>query len=294
MKPFLSFLKIQIGWVEEMSDIVASIGNSVLQHGKYNDRVYLMKLARNDLSDIIYRLDELANSKGYSKIVAKVPEFARSRFIENGYIQEAHIPTFYYKSESVYFMGKFYSEERKFNKQIEKVHDVLEKSNLKQDDSNEVKVKEAFECRIITTSQISKLINVFKIVFETYPFPIYDPEYILKTMNDNVVYFGIWEASKLIGVSSADIDIEAKNVEMTDFAVLPDYRGEGLANNLLSNMEEEMRKRDIKVVYTIARALSYGMNITFSKAGYTYSGTLVNNTNICGNYESMNIWYKCL
>jgi len=46
--------------------------------------------------------------------------------------------------------------------------------------------------------------------------------------------------------------------------------------------------------YTIARALSAGMNVTFARAGYDYGGTLTNNTNICGQIESMNVWYKPL
>jgi hypothetical protein len=36
------------------------------------------------------------------------------------------------------------------------------------------------------------------------------------------------------------------------------------------------------------------MNITFAKNGYEYAGTLKNNTNISGNIESMNVWYKHL
>ena len=44
--------------------------------------------------------------------------------------------------------------------------------------------------------------------------------------------------------------------------------------------------------YTIARALSAGMNITFAKAGYRYAGTLVNNTDISGTIESMNVWWR--
>jgi hypothetical protein len=36
------------------------------------------------------------------------------------------------------------------------------------------------------------------------------------------------------------------------------------------------------------------MNITFAKAGYAYGGRLHNNTNIAGNIESMNVWYKSL
>ena len=40
--------------------------------------------------------------------------------------------------------------------------------------------------------------------------------------------------------------------------------------------------------------MSAGMNITFSKNGYKYGGTLVNNTDISGQIESMNVWFKNL
>lgn len=90
------------------------------------------------------------------------------------------------------------------------------------------------------------------------------------------------------------MDIEASNIEMTDFATLPEYRGNGLALYLLQKMEHEMRKRNMRIAYTIARAVSCGINIIFAKRRYKYSGTLLNNTNISGNFESMNVWYKFL
>ena len=34
------------------------------------------------------------------------------------------------------------------------------------------------------------------------------------------------------------------------------------------------------------------MNITFAKAGYTYGGRLINNTNISGQIESIKVWYR--
>jgi hypothetical protein len=45
-------------------------------------------------------------------------------------------------------------------------------------------------------------------------------------------------------------------------------------------------------MFTIARARSTGMNVTFAKNGYSFAGTLINNTNISGRIESMNVWYK--
>lgn len=131
-------------------------------------------------------------------------------------------------------------------------------------------------------------------VFATYPFPIGDPAYIRRTMDGQVVYFGIWLGGELAALSSAEMDVEARNVEMTDFATLPAYRGRHLATLLLEAMEARMHARKIATSYTIARATSFGMNITFATMGYQFGGRLVNNTNIAGEFEDMNVWYKPL
>jgi putative beta-lysine N-acetyltransferase len=90
------------------------------------------------------------------------------------------------------------------------------------------------------------------------------------------------------------MDNESKNVEMTDFATLEGHQGKGVSAYLLQKMEQNMVSEGMKVSYTIARATSYPMNKVFSRAGYAYGGRLINNTNICGTYESMNVWYKAL
>jgi predicted hydrocarbon binding protein len=59
-------------------------------------------------------------------------------------------------------------------------------------------------------------------------------------------------------------------------------------------MENQMRLSKMLTAYTIARSVSHGINITFARAGYTYGGRLINNTNISGKIESMNVWYKSL
>ena len=81
---------------------------------------------------------------------------------------------------------------------------------------------------------------------------------------------------------------------MTDFATLPSHRGRGLATHLLGRMDGAARTAGERVAYTIARAVSFGMNITFARRGYAFGGTLVSNTQIGGAIESMNIWYKVL
>ncbi len=112
---------------------------------------------------------------------------------------------------------------------------------------------------------------------------------------DSIAYYGAFDAKgKLVAASSAEMDKTSLNAEMTDFATRPDSRGHNIALHLLRLMEGDMAERGLKVLYTIARALSAGMNVTFARAGYIFTGTLVNNTNIAGSIESMNVWYKSL
>jgi hypothetical protein len=61
---------------------------------------------------------------------------------------------------------------------------------------------------------------------------------------------------------------------------------------MLEEMQRSMRRQGIRMAFSIARALSPGMNVIFAKNGYRYAGTLGHNTNIAGRIESMNVWYK--
>lgn len=290
------------------SDAITTVGNSIIQHGKFNNRIYLMKLSRQDFPDIIEELDKIALRNGYSKIFAKVPALAKDKFINNDYIIEAHIPKFYNGNIDAYFMGKYFTEPRMFDNRIDEINKILDASTLYEKEKigekieNKINLLYGFDYVICNKSHIYQIADIYKKVFNTYPFPIHDPEYIAKTMDENFIYFSIKKNDDIVAVSSSEVDIDYQNVEMTDFATLPEYQGKGFALYLLCKMENEMRKRDIKTAYTIARAMSYGANIIFVKMGYKYGGTLYNNTNISadnistdnvsGNFESMNVWYK--
>lgn len=276
-----------------MSDVIVKIGNSVIQHGKNNDRIYLMKICRDEASELVVELNLLAYKHKYTKIFAKIPYSVKELFTNYGYTMEAHIPYLFAGKEDGFFMAKYFYSERKNNKNKETISNIL-KVCFEKPKKNEAifDLKENFCFKRAKPEDAYQIAALYKKVFKTYPFPIYTHEYIQKTMNENTEYFGIWENNNLIAVSSLEKDLDAQNAEMTDFAVLPEYRGNGFANFLLKEMEASTKAQNIKTSYTIARTLSFGMNICFAKRGYSFAGTLVNNTNICGNLESMNVWYK--
>ena len=133
---------------------------------------------------------------------------------------------------------------------------------------------------------------IYRRTFASYPFPIHEESYLLETMRSHVAYFGAETDGELVALASAEMDREAAHAEMTDFATLPEQAGHNLSLHLLQRMEQAMQAEKMRTAYTIARAASPAMNITFARAGYRFAGRLKNNTNISGRIESMNVWYK--
>ncbi len=277
-----------------MNDRIETLGRSRIQHGKYNNRIYLMKLSRSDLPEILPRLDRLARNRSYSKVFAKVPKSAKTPFCRQGYRVEAIIPNFYREEEDVIFFGKYLEGDRQREQKPELVNKVLAAAKAKARSDMAPPLPKPFRLKRADQRDAPAMAGVYRQVFATYPFPIHEPDYLKRTMEENVAYFGLWHGEQLVALSSAEMDLAGQNAEMTDFATLPDYRGKGLATFLLAAMETDLNTLGIKTAYTIARAYSYGMNITFSRNGYSFSGTLTNNTNIFGGLESMNVWYKTL
>ncbi|HMM05060.1 MAG TPA: putative beta-lysine N-acetyltransferase [Clostridiales bacterium] len=276
-----------------MADEILHLGESVLQHGKHGDRVYLMKFSPKDFPAIIGELYRLAEKYGYGKIFAKVPAWAKGEFEAAGYRCEARVPRLYDGREDACFMARFFDKKRELPRERDKAEEIIRLSQAAPPQKPGA-LPEAFACSVLTLADAPEMAAVYREVFPTYPYPIDDPAYIEETMADHAVYFGIKENGKLVALCAGEMEMESRFAEMTDFATLPPYRCQGFASYLLAEVEREMVKRGMLTVYTIARSLSYGMNLTFARHGYCYGGTLINNTQIGGSIESMNVWFKTL
>lgn len=277
-----------------MEDRIETIGKgSIAQHGKLNDRIYLIKLENKDCPEILNWLRRMAAEHSYTKIFCKVPSWAAPHFFADGYITEAMIPGFYRGNEAAFFLAKYLDSDRLMNLEnqyLGEFGDLLKSrpGKVSMDSTDKFRFEQ------LGADDVKQITKLYRKVFLSYPFPIQDPGYILKTMKESVRYFGAKKKGKLIAVSSAEMDKEGKNAEMTDFATNPDFRGKKLDQMLLAKMEKEMEVLGMKTVYTIARLQSIPMNKVFLNRQYQYAGTLIRNTNISGSIESMNVYYKHL
>ncbi|KUG19773.1 beta-lysine acetyltransferase [hydrocarbon metagenome] len=275
------------------ADTITSIGGSVVQHGPCNNRIYVIRLSPGDLPGILDRLDAMAREKGYAKIFAKVPASVRELFLARGYRTEACVPGFFSGREDGHFMAA-YPDPARSRADDAAIREVVASARSTAGERRLFAPPPGCRVDAAAPEDAPGIAALYREVFETYPFPIHDAGYIARTMEGHIRYFCIRGEGQIVAAASAEMDVRAENVEMTDFATLPEFRGYGLSRLLLQRMEESMRDAGMQVAYTIARALSFPINRTFARAGYAYAGTLLNNTNICGSFESMNVWYKPL
>lgn len=276
---------------QAMNKTQASMLSNILED-KASKRIYVTKLCTQDLPHIIKYLDDISSKNGATKIIVKVPTKYSPFFNQYNYQLEAYIPAYFADQTDVLFMCKYTQKERQ---QAEKHYLGLLQNMCNTLPSTCTKsLNQALHLRELCNTDIPNMISVFKQVFETYPFPIFETDFLQQSMLDGTRYFGVFEANKLVAVSSAECDAENKNAEMTDFAVLPSHRGMCLASHLLIEMEHALRKDKYVTVYTIARLQCMPMNKTFYNAQYQYTGTLIQNTQISGSIQSMNVWYKRL
>ena len=189
-------------------DRIEKLGNSVIQHGKLNDRIYLMKLDKRDVPDIIRELNGIAGENGYTKIFAKVQKEQERPFLQDGYTEEAMIPGFYNGEEDCAFLGKFLSPDRGKNENLEQIKDVLRIAESKAGAAVHQESDGLFEVRKAGPADVVDISRVYRQVFSSYPFPIYDPQYLLETMKSHISYFVACSGESLVAVSSAEKDID--------------------------------------------------------------------------------------
>lgn len=279
-----------------MKDKIEDLLGATVQHGPLSDRIYLMHMGDAEPDPLIESLHSLARDKGYGKIFAKVPGRALSPFLNSGFVREATVPAMYSGKEDAFFLARFLDTRRSEIKDRQTIYHVLEVCEKKSGMGHGI-LPPGFTPRLMTEDDCPEMARLYCQVFDSYPFPITDPDYLLKTMRSHVIYAGMYHGERLAALASAEVDPKGKNAEMTDFATRPEFRENRLATHLLEFLIHKLGLHpllDIRTGYTIARCVSYGINIAFARCGFTFGGILVNNTNIAGEVESMNVWYKPL
>lgn len=112
-------------------DQVETLGKSIIQHGPFNNRIYVVKYHPDDHLSLIPQLEDLASKKNYTKIFMKVPGQFANDIKSMGYRVEAMIPEYYRGQQDLMLMSKFFDPQRELEPDAEVIKKNLDLALMK-------------------------------------------------------------------------------------------------------------------------------------------------------------------
>ncbi|NLP49196.1 putative beta-lysine N-acetyltransferase [Bacillus sp. RO1] len=259
----------------------------------YNKRLKIEDF-RGNIDHIIQCIEDWSKQPHIEKVIIKSRKDHVTSLMERGFLLEASIPGYFLGGEG-YFLCKYKHVDR-YNSDKWCEEDSILESVWKKRKQKDIFLDSNLTLRVAEVTDAKALSGFYKNVFPIYPVPIEDPNYIMEQIHSNTVFMLIEEKEngEIIAAASAAINDSYSNAEITDCATSPTKRKGGYMNFLIRALEAELVKRQIYSSYSIARALSFGMNAVLHNLDYTYKGRLKNNCYIFDKIEDMNVWSKNL
>lgn len=246
-----------------------------------------------NIDSVLDQAEKIAEDQHADKLIIKGRNEHFTRLLERGYRFEASIDGYFLGSDCLFF-SKFLSDERMVSSHWTTEDGIIKNIYHLKEPSQTISPPKAYIMKKMDETDAAGLSELYKTVFQIYPTPLNDPDYIVHTMQEGTIYFGFVCDGQVVSAASAELNTFYKNAELTDCATLKEHRKHGLMKILLARLEQELIENGIYCAYSIARALSFGMNAVLYQLGYAYRGRLINNVFIYDKIENMNVWVKDL
>lgn len=259
----------------------------------YNRRLKILHYEAKDYAKMFARLSYLAEANNFDKIFVKANPSDFQRWLSHGYTLEG-VLKYFFKGNDAYILSRFTTTERLFSENLIRESELIEKLIYDTPRKKAKNLDKRIKITKASTTNIPELVRIYREVFATYPSPLTNADYINAVMSKNVLFRMAHLDGSAVAAASAEIDFKNSNAELTDCATMSEAQGKGLMQHILMRLEEDLSSQGIMTAYTLSRAQSYGMNCAFYRLGYEFSGRLVNNCDIFGQFEDMNIWVKKL
>ena len=278
--------------VDGTKEEISGVGYQAQLHlSPFNNRLVIKDYQGQNIAKMLNRIIELAAKHNFTKIWVKAYQTDRESFSAAGFKTEAVIDDYYLQTDAV-SMAYYLSPDRNKLVAPQQEDKIIDQLSTEKSEAKRVNLPAEYKFKLAAEEDLSNLASLYDKVFASYPYPIDKEEYLRQMLAEDVIYGLVYANNDLVAAAAAETVPAEKNAEMTDFATLAAYRGQGLASYLLKRLEDILTKREYNCLYTIARAKIVGINKLFSQADYKYRGRLVKNCNIGGGLEDMNLWVK--
>ncbi|MBA4551852.1 putative beta-lysine N-acetyltransferase [Thermoactinomyces vulgaris] len=260
---------------------------------EFNSRIKLIQYSRYDVESLLKHLEELAKEKDIGKVMIYANPEDISFFEKLGFQREGEISGFF-QGNPACILSRFLEEDRAHKKDEEKKDQIVEMAEQAEAIKERPRLDPKYQLRHAVKEDAEALAKLYQLVFETYPTPIHDPDFIRQCMDQDVYFTVVTEGDQIVSSASADVFPHFQCAEITDCATHPDHRGNGLLSAIIYDLELRMKEKGIPHLFSLTRAVSTGMNMVIAKLGFEYKGRLIQNSQISGDFEDMNIWVKKL
>lgn len=261
---------------------------------QYSQRIKIIDYRATDVEAMVLKVRFLAEANGFDKIICMAHQSDWQYFLRFGYVLEA-VLKYYHGGEDAFVVSKFRSQERLDSQNLMDEILMIENVMAEPRAPHEPRVPPpGHEMRLAKRDDIPELIDLYSSIFETYPSPLIHPGYLETIFQTEALFAVCTRAGEIVSAASAETHPKLRAAELTDCATKRSARGLGLMSHLLALLETTIAHKGYVCAYTMARSRSYGMNKVFYSLGYEFSGRLINNCDIYGDFEDMNIWVKDL
>jgi len=245
-----------------------------------------------ELAVLVSDLKRTAREFQCTKVVVKGVPAQVAQLMQQGFKLEGKIPG-YYQEQASWWVTWYLDPSREIRSRGEEETAILETvfARCFMPRAETALVQGAY-LRRAQPKDAARLSELYRCIFSTYPGQITNPDYLAKNIASGVPYLYIEVDGKIVSSIGAELDKHNLSAELSDCATDPAFAGEGLMCILYRDMENILVEMGYKTLFTLARALSIGMNLVAARSGYQFSGQLINNCNICGDYGTMNLWVK--
>jgi putative beta-lysine N-acetyltransferase len=278
-----------------MFEKIERVDGALIYHGDFHNRIFISEINQENLETILPKMKQLAKRKKYQKILGRAPENVVTFFKKQGFEIEAKIPGLYNGNTSGYFLADYPNgngsiSNAKILKTIETVKSIARAANKPNEKAH---MELPVNCDIIKINSVhyGDLAQLNAKAYKYHPSHIVTEQDLLDLANLNHQFYGLYEGGVLLVYATIQFHPEEANLEIVDFTTHPDYRGQNLSYYLVQELKNKMDTLHCKTIYSLVRATSYGLNITYSKHGFKYAGTLTNNALVRESIESMNVWF---
>lgn len=281
--------------LKDHSFTLSMFGTSILFE-PISNRLKIYKLPEQNLIDpFILSVKQLGQQHHCDKLIFYVKLAQQPMIHPYASRYEGMIESFF-NGENAHIYAIFLDPKRNHHHLSDQEKNVLRLVHRKKGEgpSHRFQLPASFHMRWAKQQDAEQMSILYKTIFKSYPTPMNEPDFIKQMIVDNVYFLVVEHRNDIVSACSAELLQNFRSAELSDCATFREHRSKQLLSYQVAHLIPRLKKIGVGTLFSYSRSTSVGMNLVNAKHGFHYGGRMVQNSNISGSMENMNIWYKTL